>query len=142
MKTENQYTKQAEDFLAKFGIKFRATLSDSKTAPWGDASDYKTGGYRPHYRVTLSRPGKRLSFDFWDSVKAGQDGEALSAYSVLSCVSSDIYCPETFADFCAEYGYNEDSRKDEQLFRRASRFGKRLRDFFTEEETAALSEIQ
>ncbi len=143
MKTTTNYDQQAADFLAKCGIAFRATLSDSKTPAWDDGS-----AYRPHYRVTLSSRhstgplhARRLTFDFWGSINDGQTGEPVSAYSVLACISSDANCPETFEDFCAEYGEDEDSRKALQTFRRCAAFGKRLRAFFTADELAALAEI-
>lgn len=146
------YQKQAEDFLAKFGVKFRATLSDSKPAQWEPAGH--------HYRVTLSRnkitpsqvggnwdnglkTSTRLTFDFWGS-KSDMDNKRteLSAYDVLACISSDIHTPETFEDFCSEYGYETDSIKALQTFKRADRFAKRLREFFTTEEIEALEEIR
>lgn len=67
---------------------------------------------------------------------------APSEYDILACISSDAYCPETFEDFCGEYGYEADSIKALQTFRRADRFAKRLRAFFTEAELSELSEIQ
>lgn len=188
------YTAQAETFLTRNGIKFRATLSDSKTPAWD-------GPHGHHYRVTLSknRPIYRLyeeiaempnqsyrfTFDFWGSEKASDDlkrhtelsdkisrherelsgacgqnaanirafVEGLkerqatlqphpSAYDVLACISSDAGCPDTFEDYCAEYGADSDSIRDLQTFRRCSRFAKRLREFFTETELEELSEIQ
>lgn len=245
----NDYDKQAQDFLAKFGIKFRATLSDSKTPAWADG---KPHGH--HYRVTLSksegktfvpkfrkiinpslRSGKepmvsggvhftksgalkevkatdakwfefvtieettrreasRLTFDFWGSVadmeqlakatkalndynrrqnvlaasanrSAGKPGtrrpdsdslqcavrrglekqiqEAqVSAYDVLACISSDVNCPDSFEDYCSEFGESVDSIRALQTFRRCSRFSSRLKQFFTDEEITALQEIQ
>lgn len=144
------YQKQAEDFLSKFGIKFRATLSDSKPAQWEPAGH--------HYRVTLSRDGdklieklyrnrncgfsNRLTFDFWGSKADMDKGQReITAYDVLACISGDAYTPETFEDFCGEYGYQEDSIKALQTFKRADRFAKRLREFFTADELEALQEI-
>lgn len=37
-----------------------------------------------------------------------------TAYSVLACLTK--YNPGTFADFCADYGYDEDSRTAEKTF--------------------------
>src|SRR5688572_19913177 len=165
------YEKQAQDFLDRFQIKFRATLSDSKVAPW--QGRYNNGH---HYRVTLSggyvAHPRRLTFDFWGSiadaeklVQANKDLQNMqlqmqntephlrinlrdllqeaeqtvtnlhpSPYDVLACISSDIHCPETFEDFCAEFGDSKDSIKALQTFRRCSAFAKRLRSFFTKEE--------
>jgi hypothetical protein len=113
MKT-NEYDQQAEHFLTSNGIKFRATLSDTKAPAWSDG-----GKHGHHYRVTLSKPAHRhdfypnrhrLTFDFWSSIADAEKGiETVSPYSVLACISGDAYTPETFADFCAEYGYGSDS---------------------------------
>lgn len=158
------YQKQAQDFLDKHGIRFRATLSDSKVAPWeGDKAAHERGKVNHHYRCTLSRqvvkrvsghyiqksPGhlslvskSRLTFDFWGSIaNAEKCIQTVSAYDVLACISGDVHTPETFEDFCGEYGYH-DSIKALQQFRRCSAFAKRLRGFFTDEELEALSEIQ
>jgi hypothetical protein len=151
------YDTQAETFLANNGIRLRITLSDSKTAPWSPAGH--------HYRVTLSgkkpcdcvehgeesklkhlvvcpRQNRRITFDFWDSVNAAEKGTAPTAYDILACLSGDAYCPETFADFCAEYGENPDSLKAVQTWKRCHSFAKRLRAFFTPAELAQLSEIR
>lgn len=144
MKTD--YQKQATDFLAKFNIKFRATLSDTKTPQWGDNAKH---GH--HFRVTLSKGergqgvkfGRRVTFDFWSSIADLEAGiETVDAYSVLSCISGDVNCPDTFKDFCGEYGYGEDSIQALQTFRRCASFGRRLRAFFTEQEIAELEEIR
>lgn len=162
------YQKQATDFCERFGIKFRATEypADMQTAPaWVEDGNSGSHTY-PHglrYRVTLSRDGKAdLGFDFWASIadreaiervrKANTyiDAEAKrkaaqakpTAYDVLACISSDIYCPDNFADFCDEYGYDEDSRKAYATWERCSKFAKELREFFaTDEEREALAEI-
>jgi hypothetical protein len=145
MKAQNQYTEQANQFLTRNGIKFRATLSDSKTPAW------KAGGEKSghHYRVTLSsnhvtgpNHARRITFDFWGSIADAEKGQTeVSTYDVLACISGDVNCPDTFKDFCAEYGDNEDSIKALQTFRRCNSFSKRLRAFFTQAEIEQLSEI-
>lgn len=146
----SEYTEQANRFLEQNGIKFRATLSDSKTPPWSE--DH--AGH--HYRVTFSKPrriatvdaehtvdkSKRLVFDFWGSIADAEAGRTeIEPYDVLACVSGDIHCPETFEDYCGEMDENADSIKAKQAFNRVSRFAKRLRRFFTEQEIEQLQEI-
>jgi hypothetical protein len=136
MKT-NEYDQQAEHFLTSNGVKFRATLSDTKAPAWSDG-----GKHGHHYRVTLSKPTARLTFDFWSSIADAEKGiKTVSPYSVLACISGDAYTPETFADFCGEFGYESDSIKALQTFRRCSAFAKRLQAFFTESELEQLQEI-
>lgn len=65
-----------------------------------------------------------------------------SAYGVLACISGDVHCPNTFQEFCDEFGYDEDSRKAEKQFKACHAFAQKLRAFFTEQEIEELSEIQ
>lgn len=155
------YDQQAEKFLSDNGITFRATLSDSKPAPWindhnGSPFGTEAQKSRHHYRVTLSkgkpctpeytgniRSSARLTFDFWGSIKDAEEGiKTVTPYDVLACISGDAHCPETFEDFCSEYGHESDSIKALQTFRRCSAFAKRLQAFFTAAEIEQLQEIQ
>ena len=151
MSATTDYQKQAADFLEKFGIKFVAKLNDTKTPPWpvtNLAVHKKNHGH--HYRVTISKGnrgqgvkfGQHLTFDFWTSLADMDKGiKTVTPYDVLACISGDVNCPETFEDFCGEYGYDEDRRSAEKTFKRCAAFGKRLRAFFTAEEIEALQEI-
>jgi hypothetical protein len=128
---------QAKNFLATHGLKFRATLSDSKSAPW------EPSGH--HFRVTISRErskGSRIVFDFWGSRRdLDIDRRELSPYDVLSSLSREATIPDTFHEFCQEFGYEEDSIKALQSFRRCDRFARRLLAFFTPDEISELQEI-
>lgn len=62
-----------------------------------------------------------------------------TAYDVLACLrpmSSD-----TFEDFCAEYGYDEDSRTAEKTYHALVAQDRMMRKLFTHEELEALGEI-
>lgn len=112
----------------------------------GNAEEVKTSlvthdGYEPTIEVR-PRSGERIVFDFWGSAHDAEAGENPDEYDVLACLSGDVYCPEDFKEFCGEYGYEEDSIKALQTFKRADRFGKRLRTFFSEKEIEQLSEIR
>lgn len=135
---KSEYNIQATAFLADNGLKMRITLSNTKVAAWGETG--KESGN--HYRVTISGAKRKLTFDFWGSINDARNDEYPSEYDVLACISGDCYCPETFAEFCGEYGYEQDSIKALQTFRRCSAFAKRLRAFFTESELEQLTEIQ
>ena len=140
MTNQNEYDKQATEFLSRNGLAFRATLSDTKSPAWDH-----NGEHGHHYRVTISRKDakSRLVFDFWGSVNDARAGlKEMRPYSVLACISGDAFCPDDFADFCGEYGYDADSIKALQLFRRCSAFAKRIRAFFTESELEQLSQTQ
>ncbi len=141
---KSKYDLQAESFLEKNNVKFRATLTDGKTPLWYDG---KPHGH--HFRVTLSKAkpfqwkSARITFDFWSSIADREKGiKTVSAYSVLACLASDSYCADTFKDFCADYGYEEDSRKAEKTFKACRKMAHKLREFFTSKELEQLQEIQ
>lgn len=74
-----------------------------------------------HWRCTLRAPGgKRMRVTF--SQGRGHHGAEPELDSVLNCLASDASVDGmTFADFCDEYGYDEDSRKDFRTFRQCVR---------------------
>ena len=137
--SRNEYHEKANKFLADNGLIFKAQWKDTKCPPWEDGNCIQ--GDR--YRVTILRKGSlSIAFDFWNSANARDKGEKLTAYDVLACISGDVNTPETFEDFCSEFGESTDSIKAKQTFNRCSRFAKRLRDFFTAQEIEQLQEIQ
>ena len=135
----SEYERKAEEFLQRHGLKVRATFKGDKCPPW--CGNQCCHGDR--YRVTISRKGGgRISFDFWNSLHDMQEGNHPHPYDVLSCISLDAYCPDTFEDFCEEYGYDQDSRKAFSTWKQCDTFAERLRAFFTENELKELAEIQ
>lgn len=73
-----------------------------------------------------------------DKTKARRLVKSKLLYSLLSCISSDYYCPETFDDFCNEFGYDSDSRKAERLFEKCREQSAQLKKIFTEKEIECL----
>jgi hypothetical protein len=134
----NQYHQQAEKFLNDFGIKCRIVKSNTKDANWQPSGD--------HYKITLWRKlankNKRISFDFWGSLNDKEKGIALHPYSVLACISGEVYCSDSFADFCAEFGYDIDSISVKKTFKDCVKMSKKLQGFFNDKEIKALQEIQ
>jgi hypothetical protein len=132
----NDYQKQAADFLSKHGIKFSAKLVNKKSPPW--SPDRKVN----HFVVTLKHENRRVSFDFFDSIIRFEKGEKeLDAYSVLACCSSDYNCPETFEDFCSEFGYDahdsytgKKNQQSAQTFAALKKQSAKLQKFFNTEE--------
>jgi len=139
------YDGQAQAFLDRFGLRFRATFKGDRCPPW-------CGGKCCHgdrYRVTLSRRGafslkpKRFTFDWWNSQADMQTGNTPTAYSVLASIGSEQYCPDTFGEFVRENGYDLAENADEVLdtFRRCRRLAARMKNFFAGYELEALAEI-
>lgn len=136
MKTQEiNYQQQAKDFLNKWGIGFHVKRATNKCPPFCDGKHI----HGDHYQVFLCRPmtGKRLFFPFWNSLNDSQNGKAPTPYDVLACIGGDLTCPDDYAEFCGEYGYDTDSRTAHATWLRCSRFSKKLNDFFDTEEMQA-----
>lgn len=136
MTTTTDYQLQAKEYLAKYGIEISIKATNSgKCPPFCDGKHI----HGDEYRVTMKRAltGARLTFPFWNSQRDSEQGKAPTAYAVLACAGSDLSCPEEFDEFCAEFGYDTDSRKAEKTFRLCAAFGRKLRAFFDNEEMQA-----
>ncbi len=65
--------------------------------------------------------------------------EAPTSYDVLACLQkSPVY---DFADFCSEFGYEEDSRKAYKIYKAVKREWENVNILFTDEEIEQLQEI-
>lgn len=136
MKTESEYTKQADDFLKKHGIKFRATRTKINKCPTWDDDKHIHGD---RYRITFSRPGKQFSLFFWNSFNDVQTGADPGAYDVLAAIEK--YDPEDFGNFCGNYGYSEDSIKALRTYKAVKLQYVRAAAFFTASELEEAQEI-
>lgn len=128
-------------FFKKHDLRMRITLSDTKAAPW------QPSGH--HYRVTLSRPNaatrseyKRMVFDFWGSAHAAEEKKDPKPADILETLGADVGAPETFGDYCREYGEDSDSIKALQTFNRLHKFADRLKVFFLPDEIEDLQSIR
>lgn len=101
------YTEQANKFAKKHGVKL--SVIDSEHRKY--FHDDKTA--RDVYKLRLSRNGKRYTFTFGQSIaKAGMEP---TMYDVLACLQK--YDVGSFEDFCSEFGYSEDSRQAEKIYK-------------------------
>ena len=137
----SEYDQRADEFLGKHNLEVVATYKNTG-AYFED--DKERGESRDIYQIEIRRKdnGQNITFGFGQSIVETETGETPTAYDVLASLSSDITCPDNFAEFCGEYGYNEDSRKAEGIFEKVSDFAERLNNFFSEGEKEDLAEIQ
>jgi len=74
--------------------------------------------------------GRRMTVTF--SMGSGHNGKRPTAVEVLDCLASDAAGIENtgdFDDWCADYGYDTDSRKAERIYRACQREAGKLRQF-------------
>jgi len=63
-----------------------------------------------------------------------------TAYDILCCLTK--YDPGTFENFCSEFGYDEDSRKAEKIYKAVKDEYQNVCALFSDSEIELLSEIQ
>lgn len=127
----SSYEQQAIDFLNSTNTKFKAVYLKHD---YHFADDKQR---RDIYKITLSRNGKRYSFNFGQSI-AGAD-EIPTAYDVLSCLQK--YDIGSFEDFCGEFGYDTDSRKAEKIYKAVCKEYESLCRLYSDEELQLMAEI-
>ena len=135
----NEYEQQAEDFLKETGVTL--TLDeDVEFRPYAEGDKE----FRNVYTVYLKRGDQTLSFPFGQSLADSNINPAKriapSPYAILA--SLDGYFPDTFEEFCLNYGYNDDSISDLALFKRCKEIADKNADFFTPDELEKLDGIQ
>lgn len=102
------YLKQAQEFATKNGLKM--TIVGEPEYKKHFDSDKQS---RYVFKVKLSRLGKSYTFNFGQSIRAG--AEEPSLYDVLTCLQK--WEVGTFQNFCGEFGYDEDSRTAERIYK-------------------------
>ena len=79
-----------------------------------------TYGDRNQYKVTIYNGAHKFSTTFTDSIYNTQNGKKSSHFDMLYCIVSDMQCVQyndTFEDFASEFGYDEDSRSAEKIYK-------------------------
>lgn len=109
----HNYQEQANNFAKKHGITLKVLAHPEYKKYF---SDDKEGRYV--FKMNICRkqegqPTKQYTFTFGQSINAGN--EVPTMYDVLTCFTK--YDPEDFDNFCSEYGYDNDSRKAEKIYK-------------------------
>ena len=144
----NEYDESASDFLVSTGTTL--TLEYIGLDYYFPGDEEK----RDVYRFTLTNSKGSYSGKFGDSThntnktklflgEYRKDRKNPSSYDILSCLSG--YCPDTFSDFCAEYGYDGEplSKHDEVMttYLAVKKEANGLRRIFSEDELQQLADI-
>jgi hypothetical protein len=128
----SEYDTQANKFLQNFNLQITMEEGENKKE-----CDWNCGN---SYLVTIKKGKKKMSFDFHDSRHNQDTGMIPSNYSILACIASESYCPDTLEEFLMEYGYEE--KEGRKVFKNLKSFSEKINKFFTEEEMESLREIQ
>ena len=139
------YQKQTQDFLTNNGLRFSCTRKDDRCPLFCRDGRHIHGARHlvmfKGKKTVLGDPdcGRYVSFSFWNSIADESAGKEPTAYDVLAVITK--YEPGTFADFCHEYGYDQDRRSAEKIYKAVRREFEKVSNFFTEQELHELREI-
>jgi len=94
---------------------------------YADSNPNMDGKHMNHFKVTLKNGKKQFTLYYSQGFRICGDP---TAESVLSCLHSDQSCVDMdFDDFCAEMGYDSDSRKAEKIYKAVISQSKKLEQF-------------
>lgn len=114
--------------MAEFIRTARISLTADRTS---DNPNMDSARDMDHWRVVLKAGRSRMTTYF--SMGFGHNGKAPKASDVLSCMASDASSAnEPFEDWCANYGYDTDSRKAEKTYKAVQAQTAKLRKFLGE----------
>ena len=126
------YNKAAYKVAEELGLKMKILGSEYKL----HFADDKQKRYV--FKIKLIKGGKQYTFEFGQSLSEGNNEPTL--YSVLACLTK--YDPESFEDFCCNYGYDNDSRTAEKIYKAVVKEFKNMQRLFTSEELDLLTIIR
>lgn len=93
------------------------------------------------YKVTLSRNGKRYTFNFYDSYHHYLEEHNPFVYDVLASLYVYQEVPENIYEFANEFGYDAEKKETLYIWHDLRRQNSRLFEFFGSEWMERLAEI-
>jgi len=95
-----------------------ATYIGGEKAPWSDEKG-APANYNNHRVTVYSKETKtRISFKFWASQMHPELRSRADLLGAFHCFLEDAISGSlVFGEFCREYGYNDDSRRAEKVWR-------------------------
>jgi len=126
------YQQQANDFAKKHGITLKINGLPEFKKHFADDKEK-----RCVFSCTLRCNKRQFTFSFGQSIAAGNKQPEM--YDILSCLQK--YDIGTFENFCGDFGYNEDSRKAEKIYKAVAKEYENMCRLFTPEQLEEMSEI-
>ena len=129
---ENSYYNKGAYLIADaIGLKMKVGASEYKKHLIGDKES------RYVFKITLKKDGKQYTFNFGQSIAEGSNEPTL--YDILCCLQK--YDVGTFEEFCSEFGYDNDSRQAEKIYKGVVKEFEGMERLFNSEELELLSII-
>ncbi len=110
------------------GFKLSAKYTGSKKADWGNGHENWN-----HHKITVknTETGKQTSFDFWASIANPEVRSREDLIGAFECFVGDAVAGmNDFNDFCSEFGYDEDSRRAEKIYKACQKATEKLQRIY------------
>ena len=121
--------KTTTDSLKKLAQNVGIIVKSGSKTPYEKMDDWQKKAHS--YKITLIYQGRKYSFDYWQGI--GCKDEPTSE-SVLYCLLSDASCMEdTYEAFCLNCGYDADSMKANQVYKKVVKQTRHLKTLLGED---------
>ena len=120
-------------------IKINSVFKGNKL--WKNGSD-RFQNWNNH-KVTVTHNGQKFSFDFWGSIANPEISNDQENVFALYCALSDGLSAENdFNEFCSEFGYDNDSRTAERIYKACEKTNAKINRVFSCDLYDLINEIQ
>ena len=130
---KSTYQQQASDFLQKTNTKIDIEYL-KYDYHFSDDEDK-----RDIYKVVIKRNGKQFTLNFGQSIANSRRKEAPTNYDILACLIK--YEVGTFDDFCGNYGYSNDSKISQKIYKAVVKEWENVCRIWSDDEIELLQEI-
>ena len=131
-----QYCKDKGVTMTGYKTKDNAAMKPLPGSTQDEDRWYKTA---THWKLVLTMDGRVMVVGY---SQGSAHVDAPKVADVLDCLCSDATCPDTFEDFCSEYGYDTDSRRAERTFKACLKSRDELREFLGDDFDAVVYEME
>ena len=138
----NEYEKQANKFLKETDTEFKTEFLKNGLYFDDDKGWVCSDSKKPRdiYLITLKRGNREYKFKFGQSINDSNGKTNPTSYDVLTSLQK--YEIEDFKDFCDSFGYDEDSRKAERIYKAVLDEYQNLKMLYSDAELEKMQEIQ
>lgn len=131
-----QYCKDKQIQMTAHKVKDNDAMKPLPGSTQDEDRWYKTA---THWKLVLTMDGRVMVVGY---SQGSAHKDAPKVADVLDCLCSDATCPDTFEDFCSEYGYDTDSRRAERTFQACLKSRDDLREFLGDDFDAVVYEME
>lgn len=81
-----------------------------------------------HHKVTVKNEFGSITFDYWASQSSPKIETKEHVLYAFDTILNDISCGLlSFKDFCSEFGYDDDSRKSERVWKACKKYADKFK---------------